>query len=156
MRRWLMVGAALVFPVVGALALAGTAEAATGVACTKLTGTVNSSDSAKVTISGCNDTANTGGSGTTTGNATATTGTITWKGTGTTTLGGLTTTVVTPDKCPGSDLEEMTTGTVTGGTGKAAKSIKKNWTTQSFVCYNPGNNKLALLKGTKYQIGPGL
>ena len=111
-------------------------------------------DTAKVTISGCSDTANTGGGGTTNGSASATTGTIKWKGgKGTTTLGSLATTVVSPDACPGSDLEEETTGVVTGGTGAALKSIKKKWTTQSFVCYDPSNNDLTLLAGTKYEIG---
>ena len=50
----------------------------------------------------------------------------------------------------------MTSATVTGGTGAAKKSIKKGWTSQSYVCYNPTTNKLSLAPGTTYQIGAGL
>jgi hypothetical protein len=159
MRRWLLAGVVLAFPIAGSVAFgAQAALAAGGVSCTSLTGTVNTTtDAAKVTLSGCNDTKNTGGKGTTKSSETATKSTIKWADSkGTTILGPATTTVVSPDACPGSDLEEMTTATVTGGTGAAAKSIKVGWTSQSYVCYNPANNKLSLLAGTTYQIGAGL
>jgi hypothetical protein len=162
MRRWLMAGAALAFPVIGAMAYAGTAAAgagpataATGVTCTKLTGLVNTmNDTAKITLSGCNDTANTGGGGKTSGSEGATTGTITWNGgKGTTKLDDIVTTTPT-GTCPSTDLEEMTTGNVSGGTGKAKASIKKGWVNTSYVCYNPSNNKLTLAPGTEYTIAP--
>jgi hypothetical protein len=155
MRRWLMAGVLMAFPLVGVLSFMGTANAASSAACTKLTGKVNlTTGFAKVTISGCNDTANTGGGATTQESETGTTGTLTWKGgKGTTTLGSITTTTVSPDKCPGSDIEEETVASVTGGTGAAVKSIKPGWTAKSFVCYDPSNNDLTLLKGTKYEMG---
>jgi hypothetical protein len=147
----------LAFPIAGTLAFSGQALAAGGVSCTTLSGKVNTTtDAAKVTISGCNDTKNTGGKGKTKSSETATTSTITWNGTGTTTLGSATTTPISPGTCPSGDIEEMTTATVTGGTGAAAKSIKKGWTSQSYVCYDPTTSTLSLLAGTTYQIGKGL
>ena len=81
MRRWLMAGVMMAFPLVGVLSFMGTANAATSAACTKLTGKVNlTTGLAKVTkSSGCNDTANTGGGATTTETETGTTGTLKWK-----------------------------------------------------------------------------
>jgi hypothetical protein len=158
MRRWLLAGVVLAFPIAGSVVVGSQAAlAASGVSCTSLTGTVNTStDVAKVKLSGCNDTKNTGGKGTTTSSETATSSTIKWNGTGTTTLGMATTTAVSPSTCPSGDIEEMTTATVTEGTGAAAKSIKKGWTSQSYVCYDPTTSTLSLAPGTTYQIGKGL
>lgn len=154
MRRWLLAGVMIAFPIAGAVALTGPAVAASGVSCTSLTGKVNSQDAAKIKLSGCNDTANTGGKGTTKGSATSTTATITWNGTGTTTEDNVTTTIITSGAtCASGDIEEETTGDVTGGTGAAAKSIKKGWTEQSFVCYNPNTSQLSLAPGTTFEIG---
>jgi hypothetical protein len=157
MRRWLLAGAVMAFPLVGSLALAGQAQAASGVSCTGLSGKVNTTtDSANVKLSACNDTKNTGGKGTTKGSESSTTGTIKWNGTGTTTLGSQSYTGVSPGTCPSGDIEEEFTATVTGGTGAAAKSIKKGWTVQAFVCYDPSTSTLSLAPGTSYQIGKGL
>jgi hypothetical protein len=159
MRRLLLASVMIVFPIAGSIALAGPALAggSTGVVCTVLKGKVNlSNDSAKITLSKCSDTANTGGGGTTSGSESSTTATITWDGgKGTTTEDNVSTTIVSSGAtCPSSDIEEETTGDVTGGTGAAKKSIKKGWTVQSFVCYNPNNNKLSLAPGTAFNIGP--
>jgi hypothetical protein len=143
----------LAFPIAGSVVFAGQAFAASGVSCTSLTGKVNSSNVAKVTLSKCNDTTNTGGKGTTTSAEGASSSTIKWANGKTTIFGPGTTTIVSPDACPGSDLEEETTATVTGGT---STSIKKGWTSQSFVCYNPSTSKLSLAPGTTFRIGKGL
>lgn len=157
MRRWLLAAVVMAFPIAGSLALAGQAQAAAGVSCTGLSGKVNTSnDSAKIKLSGCNDTKNTGGKGTTKGSQSSTTATITWNGTGTTTEDDVTNTPVSNSTCASGDIEEEATATVTGGTGAAAKSIKKGWTVQSFVCYDPTTSKLSLAPGTTYQIGKGL
>jgi hypothetical protein len=154
MRRLLLAGVVLAFPIVGSVAFAGQAFAASGVSCTALTGKVNpTTDAAKITVTGCNDTKNTGGKGTTSSSEGAASSTIKWANGETTILGMGTTSIVSPDACPGSDLEEETTAPVTGGT---SKSIKKGWTSQSFVCYNPSTNKLSLAPGTTFQIGKGL
>jgi hypothetical protein len=156
----------LTFPVAGALTFASQAQAASittaGVACTGLSGkVVLSTDSATIKLSGCSDTKNTGGKGTTKGSESSTTASITWNKTGTTTEDDVANSAVSPDKCPTpaggtQDVEELSTATVTGGTSKAAASIKKGWTVKAYVCYDSGNSDLSLLHGTKYQIGPGL
>ncbi len=166
MRRWLLAGVILAFPVAGALTFATQAQAAstatTGVSCSGLSGkVVLSTDSATIKLTKCNDTANTGGSGTTKGSETSTTASITWKGKGTTTEDKVTNTSVSPDTCPTptggtQDIEELSTATVTGGTGAAKKSIKKGWTVQAYVCFDSGNSSISLLPGTDYKIGPGL
>jgi hypothetical protein len=166
MRRWLLAGVMLAFPVAGALTFASQAQAAsittTGVVCTGLSGkVVLSNDSATIKLSGCNDTANTGGKGTTKGSESSTKASITWNKTGTTTEDDVANNTVSPDTCPTptggiQDIEELSTATVTGGTSKAKASIKKGWTVQAYVCFNSGDSELSLLPGTKYQIGPGL
>jgi hypothetical protein len=164
MRRWLLAGAMLVFPITGALAVAGTASAASaagGVSCTALAGKVNSSTyAAKGTLSGCNDTKNTGGKGTFKGGETTTAGSIKWNGTGTTTFGDVSYSAAANDTCPNMEDEEYVTGTVTGGTGEAAKSIKKNWTFQAYLCVvvnsTTGAITLTLAPSTDWVIGKGL
>lgn len=158
MRRFLLATVVMAFPVLGTMAFAGAASAAAGgVSCTGLSGKVNTStDAAKVKLSGCSDTKNTGGSGKTEGSESSSTGKITWNGTGTTTLGSVTDTPVSDSTCPSGDIEEEETGTVTGGTGEAAKSIKKGWTQQAYVCFDPSGDTLSLAPGTTYQIAKGL
>jgi hypothetical protein len=111
---------------------ASVAGAAAGVSCTKLSGGISGTG----TVSGCNDTANTGGSGTFKGSALATgKGTITWKGTGTTTLTTVKASKVTANKCTvKGDTEYKVTGNVSGGTGKAVKSIPKGWKLAALAC----------------------
>ena len=160
MRRWILAGVVMAFPIVGSVALAGQAQAAqpaTGVSCKTLSGKVNlTTNTATIKVSGCNDTKNTGGKGTSKGSESATTGTITWNGTGTTTLGSETNTPVSNSTCPSGDVEEQSSATVTGGTGAAAKSIKKGWTEQAFVCFDPSTSMLSLAPGTTFQIAAGL
>jgi hypothetical protein len=161
MRRWLLAGAMLVFPLTGALAVAGTASAAQAagtIKCTSLAGTVNTSTlSAKGTLSGCNDTANTGGKGTFKGSETATTGSIKWNKTGTTTFDNVMYSATSPDTCPNSEDEETVTGDVEGGTGAALKSIKVGYTFTAYLCVvvnsTTGAVTLTLAPGTDWNIG---
>jgi len=147
------------FPLVGALALAGTANAARpapaskGVVCTKVSGKLKSTGVASIKLSGCSDTKNTGGSGKSSGSEGGTTSTVTWNGTGTTTFDDQTDTGVTGGTCPSGDIEEEATGTVSGGTGAALKSIPIGWTYQAFICFDPSTSKLSNAPGTTYQIG---
>ena len=157
MRRWILAAAMLTFPIGGTLVLSGTASAAspaTGVSCSKLGGSVSSTGAVKGKLSGCTDPANTGGSGTFKSQMGSTTGTVKWNGTGTTTATGITDTTVSPSTCPSSDTEVEVTGTISGGTGAAAKSIKKGWTFQAFICANPVTGAISLAPGTKWNMGP--
>lgn len=160
MRRWLLAGVVMAFPIMGTVALAGSASAvspATGVSCTGLTGTINlSTGVVKSKYTGCNDTKNTGGSGKTKTTETATTAKITWNGTGTTTEGSISSTSVTSTCTDPNAIEEESTGTVTGGTGAAALSIKKGWTFRIFICADLTTGVLSLAPGTTFQIGKGL
>jgi hypothetical protein len=157
MRRLLLAITALALPVVGILAFAGTAVAASSVSCSKLTGTATSSGSSKDKLSSCTDTANTGASGTfSSSGSSATTGTIKWaSGHGTTTFDNVSSSLVSPDACPNSGIEEEVTGTVSKDTGKAT-SIKVGWTLQVFICATPnssGSFTLSLAPGTKWEMG---
>jgi hypothetical protein len=152
MRKTIGVIALMVLPMSAAtLSFVGVAGAASGVTCTKISGSIAGT---KGTLSGCTDPANTGGKGTFPIAAlTGGSGSITWNGTGTTALSGVTATTVTPNKCPKGDTEYKVNGNITGGTGKAAKSIKKGWTLQALVCVTAAG-KFSLLKGQKVNIGP--
>jgi hypothetical protein len=159
MRRWLLAAVALGFPVVGGLAYAGTASAAAkGVTCTNLTGTLSDTGTAKLAVSGCSDTKNTGGKGSMKAKATATKGTITWNGTGTTTVSGVTFNPPATDTCPTDpstgtqETEEEVTGNITGGTGAAEKSIKAGWTIQFYLCA-ASSGALSIAPGTTFNIG---
>ena len=89
--------------------------------------------------------------------STATTGTIKSNGTATTTEGSITSIPVSPPTCTDPNaIEEESTGTITGGTGVAAKSIKKGWTFQIFICADLTTGVLSLAPGTTFQIGKGL
>jgi hypothetical protein len=157
MRRLLLAGAVLAFPLAGlTVGLAGPASASvrnpsTGVSCTKVKGTITGTNAK---LKGCSDVKNTGGSGKAPITALATgSGTITWNGTGTTTLTGGTFNQVTPDACPTGSTEYEAMLTVSGGTGAAAKSILVGWTVQAFVCVNGTTGKISLLPGTDLNIG---
>jgi hypothetical protein len=160
MRRALSVVALMALPIaavsVGWTGVAGAstrvATATTGVACSKISGGIGGTTGK---LSGCSDSANTGGSGTFPIAAlTGGSGSITWHGTvGTTALSGVTATATTTNKCPTGDTEYEVSGKVSGGTGKSLKSIKKGWTLQAFVCVTASGN-FSLLKGQKVNIGP--
>jgi hypothetical protein len=154
MRRWILASLMLAFPIVGGLAFAGTAAAAGGASCSTLGGSVSSTGAVKGKLSGCTDTKNTGGKGTFKNKEGATTGSITWNGTGTTTADNITDTPVSPGTCPSGDEELEVTGTITGGTGAAAKSIKKGWTFQAFVCANLTTGAISLAPSTLWEMGP--
>jgi hypothetical protein len=101
------------------------------------------------TISGCNDTANTGGKGTIKAVVAKKTGTITWNKTGTTTF-KFTEKSVANTKCAKGDTEISETATTTGGTGKAVKSIPKGQVSTTLVCVK--GSSITLVKGEKYKI----
>ena len=157
MRRLFLAVIALGLPVVGTFAFAGTALASTSVSCSKLTGTATTSGSSKDKLSGCTDTANTGGGGTFSSTSSSTTGTVKWAGGhGTTTFDNVSSSGVSPDACPNGGIEEEVTGTVSKDTG-LAKSIKVGWTLQAFICATPnssGSFTLTLAPGTKWEMGP--
>ena len=102
------------------------------------------------TISGCSDTANTGGKGTIKATISPKKGTITWAtGFGTTTF-SYTYTIPTNTKCAKGDKEIVEVATVTGGTGKAIKSIPKNQKATTTICEK--GSTVTLAPGQKYQI----
>jgi hypothetical protein len=154
MRRLLMAAVALALPITGILAFAGVSAAATTVKCTKLSGKENGNGGLKGTLTGCNDPKNTGGKGKFKGStlSTSTTASITWNGTGTTTFTGVTFSP-TYVACPGGSVAEKVTGTVSGGTGEAAKSIPKDWTFRMYLCIKSSNAALSLAPGTDFLIG---
>ena len=164
MRRLLLAGVLLALPISAlGMSLAGPASASvvnpsTGVVCTKIKANITGT-TAK--LKKCSDLPNTGGSGKTTIAALATgAGTITWNGTGTTTLANGTFTQVMSSTCPTdpatgqAETEYQITLDVTGGTGKAAKSIKAGWTLAATVCIDSAGN-VTLLPGTTLNIGAG-
>jgi hypothetical protein len=152
MRKAIGVIALMVLPLGAAtVGFVGTAAAATGVSCTKLTGKATGS---KGTVSGCTDTANTGGSGTFNPSSLLSGGKITWaKKVGTTTIDNVNPVTVTPNKCPKGDTEYEITADIESSTGKTAKSIKDGWTLQVYVCLNNTTEAFSILKGTKLEIG---
>jgi hypothetical protein len=151
----LLIAVAFALPISASAALAGTAAAASpkakssGVVCTSLKAKITGKNG---TASGCSDTKNTGGSGKFPIAAlTSGSGTITWNGTGTSTITD-SFTAVSPGTCPTGDSEYQVNGTITGGTGAAAKSIVTGWTLSTTVCVNGSNGKIALLAGTDVLI----
>jgi hypothetical protein len=154
MRRLALLFALLTVPISSlCVALAGPAAAAAGVttSCSKLTGSLTAP---KVTLSKCNDTANTGGRGTIpTSSIEAGAGTITWNGTGKTKVDDITIAATSTNACPKGSTEEEVTGNVTGGTGAAVTSIKKGYSLQAFVCANSSTASISLAPGTKVNFG---
>jgi len=143
----LLTAIALAVPVsLATLAFAGPALAAGTATCSKLSGSVSSN---KASLSGCTDTANTGGAGT----VTVTTlesgkGPITWATShGTTTISIKFTQSGT--SCP-SATEYKISGKVTADTGKA-KSIKVGGAVTADVCLS-STGSFSLVKNTKFAV----
>jgi hypothetical protein len=148
LARALLVPAALLIPAsIATVAFSSVSSAASpattkAVKCTTLTGTIGATG----TLSGCSDTANTGGGGTfpTTGASPAT---IVWNSGGKTKAsfsytGG-------SGLCPVGQTQEDVTGNVISNKG-AAKSIKVG-PIKGTVCLN--GTSLSLAPGTKFVIG---
>ena len=132
----------------GSIAVASGVAGASAPTVTCTTGTITITGGG--TISGCNDTKNTGGKGTIKANITKSTGVITWNKTGTTTFSYKAVTV-TDTKCtPKTDKEIKETATTTGGTGAAVKSIPKGQVATTYIC--EAGTKVTLAPGSKYQI----
>jgi hypothetical protein len=126
---------ALVLPAsLATWSVAGPASATTAPTCSVLAIAVTGTG----TVSGCTDTANTGGSGKLVFvvKKSPYPGTITWKGTGTTAV-SLTYTFPKKSVCAKGDTDIVIGGTVTGGKGAALKSIPKNSKVSAVACYNP-------------------
>ena len=103
------------------------------------------------TLSGCNDTKNTGGSGKLVTNTSKHTGVITWNKTGTTTL-KFTEKSVTNTKCSPKTKGSMQfteVSTTTGGTGVAVKSIPKGQVATETICLISG--KVSVAPGSKFR-----
>ena len=145
--RLLMVPA-LAAPVVAAsLAFAGPASAG-AVVCTGLTGNAGGTPPPQVT--GCNDTANTGGTGTATG-ALSSPATLSWASSG----GGTSTIkfkykILTgkKNKCPAGDSSASITGKVTGHTGSGSSV---SGAVSATVCID-GSGNLSLKPGSKFKL----
>jgi len=148
MIRLLMVPA-LAAPVMAAsFALAGPATAG-AVVCTALSG--NISGTPAPVVSGCNDTANTGGSGTAVGALLPPTSTLSWATAGGTTTIKFKDKILTgkKDKCPAGDGSASIAGKVKGhgtGTGTSVSGAVK-----ATVCYD-GSGALSLLAGTTFKL----
>jgi hypothetical protein len=141
------VGAAALVPLAGMSALASSPAGAAkpkGIACSALSGKVNSAGTAKITVSGC--TGNTGGSGKSKGSATASTGTVKWNNGKSTTSSEA---YASGSGCPGSDVTEVVSGNVTAdSTGSTTVGAALSGT----ICYNTATSKLSLLAGTKFKF----
>jgi hypothetical protein len=159
MRRAMGVVALMVLPMaVMTVGFASMAAAATAsVTCKKLSVSLTTGNA---TISGCTDAGNTGKSGTIPiadlAGGPGSTGVITWHGTvGTTDITETAFNTIMPDKCPTGYTEYEAIAKITGGTKTSAKSIKKGWTFEAFVCANLTTDQFELLPGTKVDIGKG-
>jgi hypothetical protein len=145
----------MVLPVsVATVGFASMAAAATGITCTGMTGNFNKPNGS---LTGCSDTANTGGKATLPIKALASgSGTITWNKTGTTSIDKVVPTTVAANKCsdPSANSEIKATAVIVKSTGAAAKSIKKGWIFTAYVCVNGTTDAITILKGTKVVIGP--
>lgn len=143
------IAAVLAFSTLGSVALASGVAGASAPTVTCTSGTVTITGGG--TLKGCNDTANTGGSGTIKASLSKKTGVITWNKTGTTTFSYKYVIESKDTKCkPTSDKEIQETSTVTGGTGKAAASIKKGQVAVEYLCEK--GSSVTLAPGSHYQI----
>jgi len=162
-HRWtklslLVAGALMVPATLGVAALPGVASAATGSAKCSAASLTISSTSATVNLSGCNDTANTGGSGTLNAAAILPAGPtkvkIKWANGGTTkmsltvTMGEGTDTDVTD--CNVGDTEYEAVGKVLSDTG-AATSIAVGGKVSAEICVTPSTT-IYLEPGTKFKV----
>ncbi len=146
--RLLMVPALAVPVVAASLALAGPATAGS-VVCTALTGDATGSPNPPQ-ITGCNDTANTGGTGTAVG-ALKSPSTMSWSTAGGTTVITFKDKLVTgaKNKCAAGDTEATIKGKVKGhGTGTGTSVSGK---VSATVCVAP-SGALSLLAGTTFKL----
>jgi hypothetical protein len=140
---------AIAAPVMAAsLALSGPATAG-AVVCTALSG--NISGTPPPVVSGCNDTTNTGGSGTASGALAPPTGTLTWAApaVGTTTI-KFKDKILTgkKDKCPKPDGSASIKGKVSGHTGSGSSVSGK---VSATVCYT-SSGALSLEGTTTFKL----
>jgi hypothetical protein len=113
--------------------------------------TINKVVTSKSTLSGCTPLAVTGGTGKSVTNVSKLTSVTTWAGgKGTTTVKVAYKNTPSPGKCPAGTSHILSTGTVTGGTGAAAKVIKKGDKVTASVCVNTKTSAASLEPGTKY------
>jgi hypothetical protein len=120
-----------------AIPFAAAASAVTPVTCTKLAAPAPKGTTSVGTISGCTNTAATGGGGKQVTNITKLTFVITWNaGKGTTTAKINYKAGPKPNKCATGSTLILATGTVTGGTGAALKAIPKGSKYSEAVCYD--------------------
>jgi hypothetical protein len=138
-----------------AIPLSSPTTAAAGASCSKLVSpppvSVKGVSMSNSTVSGCLPTAATGGSGKSATNLKTLISTTTW-------AGGKGTTIVkvaykptsSKGKCPAGTSHILSTGTVTGGTGAAAKVILKGQKVNASVCVNTKTSAATLEPGTKY------
>ncbi len=133
----LLTAAALVVPAAMATwVVAGPASAGAPATCAVLNATVKGTG----TVSKCTDPANTGGSGKIVFNIVKLTGTVTWSKTGTSTMKIAYKTQKPDEKetkvCPKGTTEVNVTGSITGGTGAAIKSIPKGQKVSAEICFS--------------------
>ena len=131
---------ALVVPAsLTAWAAPGVASAAAPAMCAGLTANLTGVGS----LSKCTDSANTGGSGKLVANLAKKTAVVTWNKTGTSTFSLVYVTVTKDEKeikgCAKGTTEILFSGSVTGGTGAAIKSIPKGQKVTAEVCVSKTN-----------------
>jgi len=149
MAKVLLVPAMMIPVSAATLAFATASSAATPakagvVKCTGLSGTALATG----TLTGCNDPANTGGSGTFP-TSPASSATITWASGGSTT-GTVSYTGATTNTCASGSSEETVTGKVTSDTG-AGSSVAVGGKIKGDICIS-GTGALSLAPGTKFKI----
>jgi hypothetical protein len=146
----LCVGAALLaFPFAAPGGAAGSAKCAK--LASKPPATVNGATTIKGNLSKCTPLGATGGSAKFTANLKTSTGKATWSGgKGTTTLTMKYKAGPKPNKCPKGTSLFVATGKVTGGTGAAAKVIKKGEAIKASICVNNTKFNGTLMPGTSF------
>jgi len=139
---------ALAVPV-GAASLAfATPAFAAATACSVLTGNISGTPAS--TVSGCNDTANTGGSGTFRVGALSSPTTVTWATSGTNTFTFKYKLIsAKKDKCSAGNNEVTITGKITGHTGAGSSVTGK---VKASICYSAASGALSLLPGTTFKF----
>jgi hypothetical protein len=135
-----------------AIPLAEAASAVTPVTCTKLVAPAPKAGLSTGTLSGCSNTAATGGGGKQVTNIAKLTAVITWNAKkGTTTMKISYKAGPKVNKCAHLSTLILATGTVTGGSGAALKAIPKNSKYSEAVCYDAKQNT-TIEPGTKMVI----
>ena len=145
-----LVAVALAASSLMAIPLAEAASAAVvPVTCTKLVAPAPKGTTSTGTISGCSNTAATGGGGKQVTNITKLTAVITWNANkGTTLLKISYKAGPKVNKCAKGSTLIVATGSVTGGTGAALKAIPKGSKYSESVCYDAKQNT-TIEPGTK-------